>query len=131
MKKVGKKVSKTVLRKKIDSLARIKQYFLRGHSSWFALMLSLVQFTLIAYNDLFEKLFFVPDILKSYFLFFLIFIITYFPLVTFFGYMDYRKGTFKAEQKLAAEMSPVWKEVFGRLDSIEKKMDEILVKDTI
>lgn len=121
---------KTSLRNKIDILARVKQYFLRGHGSWFALLLSLVQFTLIAYNDLFKNLFFVPDIFKSYLLFFLIFILTYFPIATFFGYLDYRKGTFSAEQELTAQMSPIWKDVFGRLDSIEKKMDIIIVNES-
>ena len=122
------KEAKTKLRKLIDRGARLKQYFLRGHNSWFALAFSLLNFTLIFYNLLFKNLFFIPEILKSYLIFFLIFGSMYFPLAAIIGWLDFKKGTFKAEQALTLEISPIWKEVFMKLNNLEKT-NEILLSE--
>ncbi|MFX0185249.1 MAG: hypothetical protein ACFE95_19375 [Candidatus Hodarchaeota archaeon] len=114
------------LRKVIDKGGRLRQYFLRGHSNWFALFLSLINFTLIFYNLLFKNLIFVPDTLKSYSIFFIIFSILYFPTASIFGYFDFKKGTYRAEQVLAKEISPIWIEVFQKLQNLEDANDIIL-----
>ena len=111
---------KTELRKMIDQGSRFKQYFLRGHNSWFALIFSLLNFTLIFYNLLFKNLFFIPEILKSYSIFFLIFGSLYFPLAAIIGWLDFKKGTFKAEQELSLEISPIWQELFKKLSNLEE-----------
>ena len=111
---------KTELRKMIDQSSRLKQYFLRGHNSWFALIFSLLNFTLIFYNLLFINLFFIPDIFKSYSIFILIFGSFYFPLAALIGFLDFKKGTFKAEQELSLEISPIWQEVFKKLTNLEE-----------
>jgi hypothetical protein len=110
---------RSFLRKWIDRISIIKQYFLRGHNSWFALAFTLINFTLIFYDLLFVDLYFIPPFLKSYFIFVIVFGALYFPLATFVGYFDMSKGTFSAEQNLHKELSPVWKEVFNRLSKIE------------
>jgi hypothetical protein len=139
MKKIVIKMFQTkikgLLRKWIDKGGRIRQYFLRGHSNWFALILSLINFTLIFYNLLFKNLFFVPDVLKSYSVFFIIFGVLYFPTAAIFGWLDFKKGTYKAEQALTMEISPIWNEVFQKLQNLEeanvillsemKKMQEV------
>ncbi len=122
------KETKTILRKLIDRLARLKQYFLRGHSAWFALAFSLLNFTLIFYNLLFKNLVFIPEILKSYSIFFMIFGSMYFPIAAILGWLDFKKGTYKAEQALALEISPIWKEVFVKLTNLEKT-NEILLSE--
>ncbi|MHA2244714.1 MAG: hypothetical protein ACXADY_07060 [Candidatus Hodarchaeales archaeon] len=120
------KETKTNLRKLIDRSARLKQYFLRGHNAWFALGFSLLNFTLIFYNLLFKNLFFIPEILKSYTIFFLIFGSMYFPLAAILGWLDFKKGTYKAEQALTLEISPIWKEVFIKLNNLEKSNELLL-----
>ncbi|MHA2363711.1 MAG: hypothetical protein ACXAC7_07120 [Candidatus Hodarchaeales archaeon] len=110
---------KIFLRKLVDKGARTKQYFLRGHNAWFALGFSLMNFTLIFYNLLFKNLFFVPNSIKSYSIFFVLFAAFYIPIATIFGFFDFRKGTFAAEQLLSKEISPIWKELFSRLQSLE------------
>lgn len=117
---------KFFLRHWIDRFSILKQYFLRGHNSWFALAFSLLNFTLIFYNLLFEKLYFIPEFLKSYLVFFIIFSIFYFPFATYFGYLDYKKGTFSAEQNLQKKINPVWKDVFAKLDKIDQDNRKIL-----
>jgi hypothetical protein len=119
--------TKKFLRKVIDEGARVRQYFLRGHGNWFALMFSLINFTLIFYNLLFVNLYFVPEYLKSFSVFFIIFGIIYFPVATIIGWLDFKKGTYKAEQQLARKISPIWKEVFTKLDHLEKQNQEVLM----
>lgn len=108
--------------KKIDKVSRIKQYFLRGHQAWFALAFSILNFTLIFYNFFFLNLDMIPENLKNYTFFFLFFGSLYFPIATLIGVLDYKKGTYGAEQSLSAELSPVWVELFDRLNQIEKKL---------
>ncbi|MFQ5979585.1 MAG: hypothetical protein ACE5OZ_15765 [Candidatus Heimdallarchaeota archaeon] len=119
-------MSKRSLRQSIDRLARLKQYFLRGHSAWFHLLFSLIVFTLIVNNLLIKNLNFVPDEIKSYSVFVIIFGSIYFPLATLLGFLDFRKGTFAAEQVLHQEMSPIWQDVFLRLTALEKGNQELL-----
>ena len=119
-------MSKKQVRLIIDKGARGKQYFLRGHYSWFALGFSILNFTLIFNNLLIKNLDFVPAALKSYATFFLIFGAIYFPLATIIGYLDFKKGTFAAEQRLSKELSPIWQEVFKRLEDIENNQIKIL-----
>ncbi|MHA1213791.1 MAG: hypothetical protein ACTSPG_00660, partial [Candidatus Hodarchaeales archaeon] len=114
------------LRVLIDKGARLRQYFLRGHSNWFALVFSLINFTLIFYNLLFKNLFFIPEVLKSYMVFFVLFGASYFPLAALFGYLDYKKGTYRAEQLLSKELSPIWRELFEKLGKIETENEMIL-----
>jgi uncharacterized membrane protein YbhN (UPF0104 family) len=117
---------KKTLRKSIDKGARVRQYFLRGHGNWFALGFSLINFTLIFYNLFFIDLFFVPEILKSYSVFFIIFGICYLPVATCIGWLDFQKGTYKEEQRLSLEISPIWQEVFKKLNYIEATNKEVL-----
>ncbi|MFX1282820.1 MAG: hypothetical protein ACFFB5_04160 [Promethearchaeota archaeon] len=119
---------KPLARKGIDSGARLKQYFLRGHNAWFALAFSLLNFTLIFYNLLFKNLFFIPEILKSYSIFFMIFGSIYFPLAAILGWLDYKKGTYKAEIGLVKEISPIWNEVFKKLSNLEET-NQILLSE--
>ncbi len=114
------------LRKWIDKLSIIKQYFLRGHNAWFALVFSIMNFTLLIYNFLIKNLFFVPDFLKSYLVFFIIFGIFYFPIATIVGILDFKRGTFSAEQNLQKKVNPVTKEMFDRFAKLEQDNQKIL-----
>ncbi len=118
--------AKKQLRMIIDEGARLRQYFLRGHSNWFALVFSLINFTLIFYNLLFINLYFIPEVLKSFSIFFIIFISLYFPFATTVGYLDFRKGTYRAEQQLARDLSPIWRDLFSKLEHLEKQNQELL-----
>ena len=119
--------AKKQLRIMIDEGARLRQFFLRGHSTWFALAFSLINFTLIFYNLLFVKLFFIPEIFKSFSIFFIVFVTIYFPFATIIGYLDFRKGTFRAEQQLTKDLSPIWQDLFGKLDHLEKQNQELIM----
>lgn len=119
-------LSRVFFRKWIDILSIIKQYFLRGHNAWFALFFSIINFTLLFYNFLVKNLYFVPSFLKSYLIFFIIFGIAYFPVATVIGFLDFKKGTFSAEQNLQKEVNPVTKEIFSRFAKLEQNNEKIL-----
>ena len=114
------------LRNFIDKISVVKQYFLRGHNAWFALAFTLINFTIIFYQLFLVNLYFIPEFLKSYALFVIIFALIYFPLATIVGYLDFKKGTFSAEQNLQKEISPVWKEVFSQLSKIDQDNKKIM-----
>lgn len=120
--------TKVYLRNLIDEGTKVRQYFLRGHNTWFALFFSLLNFTLIFYNLLFINLFFIPDELKSFSVFFSFFILLYFPTAAIIGWLDFRKGTYKAEQQLTKDLSPIWRDLFVKLDNIEKQNIDLLRK---
>lgn len=49
-------------------------------------------------------------------------------MATIFGYLDFKKGTYRAEQLLSREISPIWKEVFDKLEKLEKENQELLIE---
>jgi len=113
----------------IDRISRYKQYFLRGHSGWFALTFSLIQFTVIIYELVLKNLFFLKDTpFNHYFVFLVVFTVIYFPIAVIVGFMDFRRGTYKGEQKLALELSPIWKDVFSEFKVIREENDMLKKK---
>ncbi|MHA1303214.1 MAG: hypothetical protein ACTSQE_05655 [Candidatus Heimdallarchaeaceae archaeon] len=119
---------KTQARETLDFLGRIRVYFLRGHNSWFYLMFYFVNFTLIFYNLLLEKLYFMPDWM-SFWKFGLFFILVYPPVAILVGRFDFRKGTYKGEQQVQLAVNPLWRKNFQRMDELENQIREL--KDLI
>lgn len=107
----------------MEQLGRYKQYFLRGHSQWFSLLLSLVNFTLIFYNFFFDKLSFIPDQLKSFPAFFVLFMFLYVPISSAVGLADLKRGTFKSENELMYQINPIWRDLKETLTRIERRIE--------
>lgn len=106
----------------IDRISRYKQYFLRGHAGWFALTFSLIQFTVIIYELVLRNLFFLKDTPFNHYLIFLaVFTILYFPIAIIIGFLDFRRGTYKGEQKMARELSPIWRDVFAEFKTLREE----------
>jgi hypothetical protein len=84
-----------------------------------------LNFITISFYLLIENLTVIPDSfrLRHYILLFVVF---YVPLAIIVGYFDLQKGIFCVEQKIAKELSPIWNEVFERLDEIKKDQLDIL-----
>ncbi len=116
------------LRILIDKIGRYKQYMVRGHSNWFALGLSIINFTIIVYKLLVEELYFIPAEIKSYWIFALIFIVGYFIVSTIVGYYDLKKGTYNAEQQVILQRSPIWRDLFTKLERNEANLRLLLDK---
>ncbi|MHA2170748.1 MAG: hypothetical protein ACXAB7_12710 [Candidatus Kariarchaeaceae archaeon] len=106
-------------------LSTLRTYFLRAHNNWFAYAFSLLNFITISFYLLIENLTVIPDSfrLRHYIL---LFVLIYTPLAILVGFLDLRKGTFRVEQKLARELSPIWIDVFDHLNEIRNSQKEIL-----
>ena len=106
-------------------LSTLRTYFLRAHNNWFAYAFSLLNFITISFYLLIDNLTAIPDSFRLRHYVFL-FVVIYAPLAIIVGYFDLRKGTFRVEQKLARDLSPIWNEVFDKLNEIRKDQKEIL-----
>lgn len=111
-----------ILRRILDKIGRLRTYFLAGHSRWFALILSLTSFTLIFFNFLWIELVFIPEELKQFSVFFLLFMMGYIPLSILVGYFDLHKGTFHAEVNVSLEVNPVNMKLFQELSDIREEL---------
>ncbi|MDH5403256.1 MAG: hypothetical protein OEY49_12245 [Candidatus Heimdallarchaeota archaeon] len=107
------------------NLSIARTYFIRGHSHWFSYLISLLNFITITFYLLIDELTIIPDEAKKFRYYLIFFILTYFPLATFIGYYDLKKGTFRVEQNITKEFSPLWKELFTILEDIKKEQIEI------
>jgi len=119
-------MKKETARKGLNTIGRYRQYFVAGHSRWFVFVMGLTNFSLIFYNFLWIRLDFIPDNLKSIYVFLFIFFITYVPLATLFGYLDLTRGTFRAEASVSLRVNPITRRQFKELAEIRKQNERIL-----
>lgn len=106
-------------------ISTLRTYFLRGHSNWFAYIMSFLNFITISFYLIIENLTIVPDSFKFRH-YILLFFIVYTPLSITVGYLDMKKGTYRVEQKLARKLSPIWTDVFKQLDQLNENQKQIL-----
>lgn len=107
-------------------LSEARTYFLRGHGNWLVYPISIINFISITFYLLIDNLTIIPEELKLLRYYIFIFVFTYIPGAIILGYWDMNRGTYRVEQKMAKELSPIWKEVFERLDKIEERQERIL-----
>ncbi|MCY3414109.1 MAG: hypothetical protein INQ03_20865 [Candidatus Heimdallarchaeota archaeon] len=113
------------MKKILLKLSILRTYFIRGHSNWFAYVISLVNFVTISFYLLIENLTIVPPSLKfRHYL--ILFALIYAPLAIIVGFVDMKKGTYRVEQNMAKNLSPLWNDVFTRLERLDKQQKEIL-----
>lgn len=122
---MNEKFVKKELKSQLLKISRLRIYFLRGHSNWFAYVMSLLNFVTISFYLLIENLTIVSDNFKFRH-YVLLFVVVYLPLAIIVGYFDMTRGTYRVEQKMAKELSPLWKEVFEKLDALGMKQNEII-----
>ncbi|OLS28452.1 MAG: hypothetical protein HeimC2_06710 [Candidatus Heimdallarchaeota archaeon LC_2] len=122
---MNEKFVKKELKSQLLNISRLRTYFLRGHSNWFAYVMSLLNFVTISFYLLIENLTIVSDNFKFRH-YVLLFVVVYLPLAIIVGYFDMTRGTYRVEQKMAKELSPLWKEVFEKLDALGMKQNEII-----
>ena len=116
---------KTEIRSQLWTLSRLRTYFLRGHSNWFAYGMSFLNFITISFYLLIENLTSVPDDFRFRH-YALLFFTIYIPLAIVVGYIDMKKGTYRVEQKMARELSPIWNEVFEKLENLSSTQISLL-----
>lgn len=106
----------------MSRLLRLFEYFKRSHSAYFSFVIQILNFTNILFVVLITLDIFKPT-LQHYFFLILLLIFGYFPLSCVIGRWDYKHGSFIALSKILRERSPIYQELFERLERLEKKGD--------
>ncbi len=104
---------------------RLNVYFRRGHNIYFALLVSFLNFIVIQYRLLIEHIPLLKQIFPRLFIFLLTFIAVYVPITIFVGWWDTKKGVFPEEARILWSRNPMVRELFRKIERIEKKLEEI------
>jgi len=107
-------------------LSEGRTYFIRGHSNWLAYPISMLNFISISFYLLIDNLSIIPDEFKLLRYYVILFIFTYIPGAVLIGYFDMNKGAYRVEQRMAKELSPIWKDVFNQFEEIQNNQKEIM-----
>ncbi len=67
-------------------------YFKSGHTGYFTFVLSLSNFVVLQYNLFVERIPFLKQIIPSMSTFLILFSLIYFPVATFIGYLEIKRG---------------------------------------
>ena len=99
---------------------RIRTYFIRGHSQYLILLLSLSNFIVIQYE------LFVKNIVNiTIFEFSLLFISIYPMIAIFLGILDYKKGSFRSDVDIYVENNPHWQDLMQKVNLIYEKQNSV------
>jgi len=90
----------------INRLLRIWIYFRRGHGTYLAFILSFINFIVIQYRLLIQKIPFLQSMFPSLLVFMTVFLATYIPLCIVIGYLDYKRFSVVQENILVARANP-------------------------
>ena len=107
-------------------LSEARTYFIRGHGNWLAYPISMLNFISISFYLLIDNLTIIPEEFKLLRYYLLLFVFTYIPGAIIIGYLDMKRGTYRVEQRMAKELSPLWNEVFDRLNRIEENQEKLI-----
>jgi len=81
-------------------------FFRMGHGTYLTLGLSFLNFIVLQYRLLIEKLPVLRNAFPHLMTFGIIFVLLYVPVAIVVGWVDYRKGTMKTDSILRTEASP-------------------------
>lgn len=90
----------------INRLLRIWIYFRRGHGTYLAFILSFVNFIVIQYRLLIQKIPVLHNMLPSLLSFMTVFFATYIPTCVLIGWLDYKRFSVVQENILVTRANP-------------------------
>jgi len=89
-----------------DRVFRYFYYFRRGHSTYFVYLISFLNFIVIQYRLLIEKIPFLEYFFQSLTIFAVVFFATYIPVAILIGWLDVKRGAVPIEGALLARVNP-------------------------
>ena len=87
-------------------LLRYWTYFRRGHGVYLIFAITFLNFIVIQWRLLIEQVDFLEALFQHFYVFTILFIITYLPLATIIGWIDYKRGAVPVDQVVAARVNP-------------------------
>lgn len=100
-------------------------YFRRGHGVYLVFAISFLNFTVIQWRLLVEKVDALKFIFQRFTYFFLAFFAVYIPLAVLIGYIDYRRGSVPVDSVEAARANPWIKDLSKALVVMSKNDGEV------
>ncbi|MBU2529013.1 MAG: hypothetical protein ABII20_02855 [Candidatus Omnitrophota bacterium] len=106
-----------------SNFMRAWTYFRRGHSVYLVFGISFLNFTVIQWRLLVEKVDALKFIFQRFTYFFVAFFAVYIPLAVLIGYIDYRRGSVPVDSVEAARANP-WVKDLSKALMLMSKGDE-------
>jgi len=108
-------------------LLRYWTYFRSGHSVCLIFTISFLNFIVIQWRLLIEEIEPLKALFQHFYMFIIIFFVTYIPLATMIGWLYYKRGVVPVDQTVAAKASP-WIQDLAKaiLLLVEGKNEEVI-----
>lgn len=90
----------------INRLLRLWIYFRRGHGTYLAFILSFINFIVIQYRLLIQKIPMLQSMFPSLLVFMAVFFAVYIPICILIGYFDYKRFSVIQENVLVTRANP-------------------------
>jgi hypothetical protein len=107
-------------------------FFRRGHGVYLVFIMSFMNFLVIQWRLLFEKVVILDAIFQRFYIFTLAFLACYVPFAVFIGWLDYRKGSVPVDLSESAKSSPYNKDMAKAIISLangeNQRVEEIMRK---
>ena len=104
-------------------LLRMWSYFRRGHGTYLAFLVSLLNFVVIQYRLLIDYVSALKEVFPSLSMFVATFLIIYFPVATFVGWLDYRRLSAPVDTALIFRSNPWARDMAKALILIAEALD--------
>ena len=89
-------------------IARAWLYFRRGHNTYLAYILTFLNFIVIQYRLLIQKIPFLAYLFKSLIAFSISVVLIYVPICILIGYLDYKKFSVPEEVNIMTSLNPFY-----------------------
>ena len=106
------------------NLLRAWTYFRRGHGVYLIFAISFLNFTVIQWRLLIEKVDALKVLFHRFTYFFILFFVVYIPVAVLIGYLDYRGGSVPVDSKEAAKANP-WVKDLAKAVMIMSDSEEV------
>jgi hypothetical protein len=109
-------------------LLRYWTYFRRGHSVYLIFAISFLNFIVIQWRLLIEKVEPLEALFQHFYIFTIIFFATYIPLATIIGWVDYKRGAVPVDQTVAAKVNPWVQDLAKAIQLLAEGKNEEVIK---
>ncbi len=111
-----------------NRLLRYWAYFRRGYGVYLAFAISFINSVAIQYYLLIQEVPFLQVLFKNLYIFIIVFLVTYIPLATIIGWVDYKRGSVPVDTAIGARASPYAKDMARAIILLAEGKNEEVVK---
>lgn len=109
-------------------LLRYWTYFRRGHGVYLIFAISFLNFIVIQWRLLIEEIELLQALFQNLYTFIILFFVTYIPLATIIGWIDYKRGAVPVDQTVSVKASPWHQDISQAIILLAEGKDEEVVE---